>query len=95
MTTPQQRYEQIAADLVRRVRAGEFPPGTRLPSNTTLGREYRVSSSVIDKATALLRRARWYQTLPGRSKVIADPLPPPGDPVTVALGLEGPPVEEG
>ncbi len=75
MTAPQQRYETIADDLVRRIRAGEFPPGGRLPSNSALCDEYATSSSVVDKALILVRVGRWYRALPGREKQVADPLP--------------------
>ncbi|MCO8274526.1 GntR family transcriptional regulator [Actinoplanes sp. TRM 88003] len=33
---PRYRYEAIADDLEQRIEAGEFPPGSRLPSRRQL-----------------------------------------------------------
>jgi GntR family transcriptional regulator len=71
-----QRYEQIAEDLVQRIRSGEFPPGSRLPSRAELCREYKVSQSVVDKAMLLLRWGRWTVTQAGVAVIVRDPLPP-------------------
>lgn len=40
----------IAADLRRRIDAGEFPPGSRLPTNADLMAEHGVSKATVTKA---------------------------------------------
>lgn len=76
-------YEQLAAHLENRIRSGEFPPGSALPSRSTLRKEYgwivgkdEVSQSVIDKAFAILRFKRLTVTQPGVAVKVRDPLPP-------------------
>lgn len=73
---PMQRYEEVAADLERRIRGGEFPPGAALPSRAQLRGQYTVSGSVVDKAMMLLRVKGLTETTPGVSVSVKDPLPP-------------------
>jgi hypothetical protein len=40
---PGYRYEQIADDLAERIKSGEFPPGSKLPSRRELIEHYRVT----------------------------------------------------
>jgi GntR family transcriptional regulator len=47
---PRYRYEEIADDLLRRIEAGEFPPGSRLPSRRDLIARYGVTEPVIRPA---------------------------------------------
>lgn len=84
-TMPDQAYEQVAADLERRIREGEFAPGSRLPSRAQLRIQYarhalgaaeKVSGSVIDKAMLILKMKGLTETLPGVAVLVADPLPP-------------------
>ncbi|MCW8131321.1 MAG: substrate-binding domain-containing protein [Planctomycetota bacterium] len=46
----------VAADLRRRMRSGEWPPGTVLPPWRALARHYRVSVRVIQHAAGALKR---------------------------------------
>jgi GntR family transcriptional regulator len=62
---PQQRYEEVADDLLRRIRSGEIPPGAKLPSRAELGKEYDVSDSVIGKAMIIVRATGLVETLEG------------------------------
>jgi DNA-binding FadR family transcriptional regulator len=62
---PQYRYEEIAADVRRRIAAGEFPPGSRLPSRRELIDEDQVTEPVIDRAMQVLRVLGITETLPG------------------------------
>jgi DNA-binding LacI/PurR family transcriptional regulator len=43
-------YARIAADLARRLAAGEWPAGTRLPALRTLAQHYRVSLRTLQRA---------------------------------------------
>lgn len=50
------KYEEVAADLVARLRQGEFQPGDRLPAERTLATEYGVSRSVIREAVRAMEQ---------------------------------------
>lgn len=75
MRPPRYRYEEIADDLIARIRNGEFPPGSRLPSRRELTDHYKVTEPVIDRAMQILRVLRIAQILPGAGVFVADPLP--------------------
>jgi DNA-binding FadR family transcriptional regulator len=62
---PRYRYEEIADDLEKRIAAGEFPPGTRLPSRRDLIEQYSVTEPVIDRAMQNLRAKGLTETLAG------------------------------
>ncbi|MCZ4124981.1 GntR family transcriptional regulator [Streptomyces sp. H39-S7] len=47
-------YQRVAADLRRRLTAGEWNPGDRLPARTQLAAEYQVGSNVLQKAQEVL-----------------------------------------
>lgn len=47
--------EQIAADMEDRIRAGEYPPGSRLPTTVALANLYGVSLSSATKVFLILR----------------------------------------
>lgn len=51
------RHRQIAADIRRRIEAGEWRPGQALPSRNQLAVEYHVHPQTIRLARVLLRRA--------------------------------------
>jgi GntR family transcriptional regulator len=51
---PHLTYRQIADDLQRRIEAGEYPPGTAIPSYNQLSRMYGMSVSTVQKSVALL-----------------------------------------
>ncbi|MFI9641132.1 GntR family transcriptional regulator [Micromonospora sp. NPDC051925] len=46
---------QIADDLTARIRSGEYPPGSKLPSLRELADLYSVSVSTIQRALELTR----------------------------------------
>lgn len=71
----QQRYEQVADDLRRKIQAGEYAPGAQLPSRRDLCQIYDVSESVIEKAMWILRREGWSETLPGVGVFVAEKEP--------------------
>ena len=49
-------YPQIAADLRRRLDAGEWKPDERFPGTVELAAEYDVAQSTAQRAVAALRR---------------------------------------
>lgn len=56
VTRPASGHEQVARDLRRRIIAGEFDEGRRLPSGPELAREYEVSLSPVQVAVKDLAR---------------------------------------
>ncbi|MGC9667941.1 winged helix-turn-helix domain-containing protein [Planosporangium sp. 12N6] len=62
---PKQRYEEVADDLRGKIKNGEYPPGSRLPSRAELMREYQCSDTVIGKAMMLLRAEGLTETQAG------------------------------
>ncbi|HEU5110519.1 MAG TPA: GntR family transcriptional regulator [Micromonosporaceae bacterium] len=48
-------YRQIADDLERRIRAGQYPPGTAIPSYRGLSGLYGMSVSTVQEAVVLLQ----------------------------------------
>jgi DNA-binding FadR family transcriptional regulator len=59
-------------DLQQRVKAGEFPPGSRLPSRRELIAHYEVTEPVIDRAMQILRIKEITETLPGVGVFVRD-----------------------
>jgi GntR family transcriptional regulator len=48
--SPQRPYEAVAADLRRRIEAGEWQTDEALPTNAALAEEYGVSQATITRA---------------------------------------------
>ena len=48
------KYDRVAADLRRRIRSGECPPGSQLRAETALMEDYRVSLPTMRRALDLL-----------------------------------------
>jgi len=61
---PVARSQDLAVDLRRRIHAGEFPAGMRLPSEAALAEEYRVTRSLVRGAMAKLARLSLVQSRP-------------------------------
>jgi GntR family transcriptional regulator len=53
MTEP--AYVSIAGEYARRIRSGELPPGTQLPSYAEIAKQHGVSDIVVRKGLELLR----------------------------------------
>jgi DNA-binding GntR family transcriptional regulator len=48
-------YREIANELSRRIQAGQYTPGSPLPSYGALAEEYKVSTSTVQRAVLVLR----------------------------------------
>lgn len=66
-------YEQIAAEIAERIRAGELRPDYPIPSEATLMQQYDVAKGTVRRAVALLREQGWVFTVPKRGSYVADP----------------------
>jgi len=63
-------YVQLANDLAARIESGEFPVGTRLPSEAGLASEYGVAKMTVRRALDVLRERGMVRTLHGRGSVV-------------------------
>jgi AcrR family transcriptional regulator len=72
-------YLRIAADLRRRISAGELRPGDRVPSTRALVREFGVAMATAAKALSALGEQGWVHAVPGSGTLVAErtPVKPP------------------
>lgn len=70
MTEP--AYVAIAGDYARKIRNGQLPPRTQLPSYAEIARESGVSDIVVRKAVDLLQRQGLVRTVERRGVFVAD-----------------------
>lgn len=68
-------YLRIAADVRRRITAGELRPGDRVPSTRALVREWGVAMATAAKALSVLGEQGWVRAVPGSGTVVADRTP--------------------
>lgn len=61
--------------VIERIRSGEWPPGTKLPSARELREQHGVSQQVVRVAVDRLRLGGWVETSPGAGWWVA-PNPP-------------------
>lgn len=64
-------YQQVKASLIKRIAAGEWPPGTFLPSETALAEEYGVSQGTLRKALVELTNAQSLVRYQGKGTAVA------------------------
>nr|MDT0660025.1 GntR family transcriptional regulator [Micromonospora sp. DSM 115978] len=69
------RYRRVADELRRRIRSGAIPPGSLLPSESTLMGEFGVSRGTAREAIALLRSEGLAVTEMGRGTYARPVLP--------------------
>ena len=65
------RYSAIASDIARRLAAGEWPVGNRIPSFRRFAREYEVSLGTIQRALGALRTEGRVRVTPDRPTLAA------------------------
>ena len=64
-------YEQVADSIRAAIQAGTYPPGSELPSEADLAREYRVSGTTIKSAMAYLRAEGRIESRQGQRAIVA------------------------
>lgn len=64
------RYVQVADDLERRIRAGEFPFDSALPRRADLAAEYGVGEMTVRRALGLLAERRMVRPMPAVGTVV-------------------------
>ena len=63
--------EQVGAILRARIASGQYAPGSRLPSNTSLAQEFGVANRTVRKALAPLEAEGLIEVKPGWGTFIA------------------------
>jgi DNA-binding GntR family transcriptional regulator len=74
---PAYMYELVADHIEARIRAGEIPPGARLPGEQALRQEYGIALSTVRKAMGLLRDRGLITTRPAKGSYVRREIPPP------------------
>src|SRR6266498_4937347 len=67
------KYEQIAADLRRKIHEGKLALGEQLPVESQLAREYRVSPGLVRDALNALRAEGLVETRHGIGSFVRSP----------------------
>jgi DNA-binding transcriptional regulator YhcF (GntR family) len=70
------RYTEIAAELRRRIEAGELAPGDRVPSTREITRRWDVAMATATKVLTRLRHEGLVTAVPGVGTVVAAPRRP-------------------
>lgn len=65
-------YVSIAGEYARRIRAGELPPGTQLPSYAEIAKQHGVSDIVVRKVLEMLRSQGLVRPVRRRGIFVAD-----------------------
>ena len=68
--------ERLHVEILKRVGAGEWPPGSRLPTEAQLCDMFEVSRPVVREALSRLRSDRVIETRQGSGSVVCAPEPP-------------------
>jgi GntR family transcriptional regulator len=69
-------YKQLADIIRRRIRNGELPPGSLVPSEATLQQEYGIARDTVRRAMGVLRDEGLIVTAPGKGSFVRRELPP-------------------
>lgn len=69
-------YRRLARAVVEAINEGRYAPGSRLPAEVDLAREFRVSRGTIRQALATLRADGFIDSVPGRGSFVIHGSPP-------------------
>jgi len=65
-------YRQIAAILKRRILSGQYPPNSRIPTESELVETYEVARTTARRAVGALRDEGLVYTVPQRGTYVAE-----------------------
>ncbi|KNE78898.1 MULTISPECIES: GntR family transcriptional regulator [Streptomyces] len=68
-------WPQIAAEIIRRIRSGEYPPGTKIPSVVRIANEFDVVNSTAQRAMEAVRREGLTRSEKGMGTYVVDDPP--------------------
>ncbi|NJN14825.1 MAG: GntR family transcriptional regulator [Oscillochloris sp.] len=84
-------YRQLAGMLQQRIRSGDLPPSTRLPTVRQLARQLGVTRLTIHSAYAELQSGGWIEATVGRGTFVAERIEQLVAPLETQLGREATP----
>ena len=64
------KYAQVINELRRRIEAGEYPPGSLLPSEHQLTGEFQIARPTVVRALRVLRQDGWIETQQGKGSFV-------------------------
>jgi len=67
--------EQIEDSILRAIRSGEFPPGSKLPSERALMEMFQVGRPSVQEALLMLERKGFVRLRRGTAPVVLEPTP--------------------
>jgi GntR family transcriptional regulator len=65
-------YRQLAGIVAERIESGEYPRGSRLPSEADFMEEFELGRSTVRRAMAWLRERGLAETVPTRGTYVAE-----------------------
>lgn len=65
--------DSLVDALERRILSGDYPTGTRLPSEAEIANDYEVSRPVVREALARMRERGYLETINGRGTFVCEP----------------------
>jgi GntR family transcriptional regulator len=68
-------WPQIAAEIIRRIKDGTYPPGTKIPSVVQIAAEFGVVNSTAQRAMEAVRAEGLTRAEAGMGTFVLDPLP--------------------
>jgi GntR family transcriptional regulator len=71
--SPLPLYHQLADFLLRRIRSGDYPSGSRIPSEPELARTFHIGRPTVRQATDLLVRQRCLERRRGSGTYVVEP----------------------
>lgn len=71
VTTPNITWQRIVFDLAKRIRSGETPVGSKIPSNRELAERYGASAGTVKRAVEYLRNDGALQGAQGSGVFVA------------------------
>lgn len=69
---PVHPYRQIAAIIKQRILSGQYPPNTRIPTESELVEAYEVARTTARRAVKALRDEGLVYTVPQRGTYVAE-----------------------
>ncbi|MEV8033854.1 winged helix-turn-helix domain-containing protein [Streptomyces sp. NPDC086182] len=72
-------WRQIAAEIIRRIKEGTYPPGSRVPSTLEIAQEFGVVNATAAKAMRHVREEGWTRGEVGLGTFVVAPLPSPSE----------------
>ncbi|MFF3875016.1 GntR family transcriptional regulator [Streptomyces sp. NPDC001978] len=69
-------WRQIAAEIIRRIKDGTYPPGSRVPSTLEIAQEFGVVNATAAKAMRHLQDQGWTRGEVGLGTFVVGTLPP-------------------